>query len=106
MKEVIKKLIEFRDERNWKQFHTPENLAKSIVIEAAELLENYQWKNENTDMQNVKEEIADIMAYCLLFCEHYGFDLKEIIMEKIKKNEQKYPVSKSFGKSDKYNKLD
>lgn len=106
MKEVIKKLIEFRDERNWKQFHTPENLAKSVVLEAAELLENYQWQNKDVDMQNVKEEIADIVAYCLLLCEHYEFDLKEIIMEKIKKNEEKYPIDKAYGKSNKYNKLD
>ena len=105
MKEVIKKLIEFRDERNWKQFHTPENLAKSVVLEAAELLENYQWQNKDVDIENVKEEIADIVAYCLLLCEHYNFDLKEIILEKIKKNEEKYPVNKSYGKSNKYDKL-
>jgi len=106
MKEVIDKLIKFRDERNWKQFHTPENLAKSVVLEAAELLENYQWQNQEVDIQNVKEEIADIVAYCLLLCEHYEFDLKEIILDKIKKNEEKYPIQKSFGKSSKYNKLD
>ncbi len=106
MKEVIDKLIKFRDERNWKQFHTPENLAKSVVLEAAELLENFQWQNQEVDIQNVKEEIADIVAYCLLLCEHYEFDLKEIILDKIKKNEEKYPIQKSFGKSSKYNKLD
>ena len=105
MKEIIKKLIEFRDERDWKQFHSPENLAKSVVLEAAELLENYQWQTKDIDIQNVKDEIADIVAYCLLLCEHYGLDLEEILLNKIEKNKEKYPVTKSFGKSDKYNKL-
>lgn len=105
MKDIIEKLVKFRDERNWKQFHSPDNLAKSIVIEAAELLENYQWQSKETDLNNVKEEIADIMAYCLLLCDHYQIDYKEILLDKIKKNEEKYPVEKAYGKSDKYTKL-
>jgi NTP pyrophosphatase (non-canonical NTP hydrolase) len=105
MKDIIDKLVKFRDERNWKQFHSPDNLAKSIVIEAAELLENYQWQSKETDLNNVKEEIADIMAYCLLLCDYYQIDYKEILLDKIKKNEEKYPVEKAYGKSDKYNKL-
>jgi NTP pyrophosphatase (non-canonical NTP hydrolase) len=105
MKNITERLIKFRNERNWQQFHTPENLSKSIVLEAAELLENYQWESGKENIENVKEELADIVGYCLLLCEHYGFDLETIMNEKIDKNEKKYPVSKSFGKSDKYNKL-
>jgi dCTP diphosphatase len=105
MKDIIDKLIKFRDDRNWKQFHTPENIAKSIVLEAAELLENFQWKNDSADIENIKDEIADIMTYCLYMCETYDLDMKSIINEKMEKNENKYPVEKSFGKADKYNKL-
>lgn len=105
MDDIIKELIKFRDDRNWKQFHTAENLAKSVVLESAELLENYQWGNGKEDIDNVKDEIADVVGYCLLLCEHYGFDLNTILKEKIKKNNEKYPVSKAYGKSDKYNKL-
>lgn len=105
MKALTKKIIEFRDERNWNQFHTPENLAKSIAIEAAELLENYQWQNPDIDLENVKDEIADIFMYVLLFVDKYDFDIKEVVLEKLAKNEKKYPVSKAYGKSDKYDKL-
>lgn len=105
MKDVIERIIKFRDDRNWKQFHTPENLSKSILIEAAELLENYQWESGKEDINNVKDEIADIVAYCLLLCDHYGFDLKSIINEKFDKNEEKYPVQKAYGKANKYNKI-
>ncbi len=102
---IIEKLIKFRDDRNWKQFHTPDNIAKSVVLEAAELLENYQWGENQVDVENVKEEIADIVGYCLLLCEHYDFDLIQILNEKIKKNDEKYPVDKAYGKADKYTKL-
>ncbi len=102
MKEIMQTIIRFRDERNWKQFHTPDNLAKSIVLEAAELLENFQWNNHQEDVDNIKEELADVMTYCLLMCDHYGFDPKTIIKEKMSKNEKKYPVNKAYGKSDKY----
>lgn len=105
MKDIIKDLIKFRDERNWKQFHTPENLSKSIVLESAELLENFQWGSENANIENIKEELADIFAYGLLLCEYYGFDLETILKEKIAKNNDKYPVEKAYGKADKYNKL-
>lgn len=105
LKDIIEALIKFRDERNWKQFHSPENLAKSVSIEAAELLENYQWGSNPRDLDNVKEEIADIVGYCLLLCEHYGFNLETILKEKIKVNNEKYPVDKAFGKADKYDKL-
>ncbi len=105
MEKLMDEIIKFRDDRNWKQFHSAENLAKSISIEAAELLENYQWGNSNVDLENVKDEIADILIYSLLFIEKYGFNFKEIILEKIEKNNKNYPISKSYGKSDKYNKL-
>lgn len=105
MKDLIKELIKFRDERNWEQFHTPENIAKSIVLEASELLENFQWGSNNVNVDNIKEELADVITYCLYMCEKYDFDVKEIVLEKIKKNERKYPVYKSFGKSTKYDKL-
>ncbi len=105
MQDIIEKLKQFRDERDWNQFHTPENLAKSVVLESAELLENFQWGSQNADKENIKEELADIVGYALLMCDHYGFDLKEILNEKIKKNNAKYPVNKAYGTSKKYNKL-
>lgn len=105
MQDIIERLRKFRDDRDWKQFHTPENLAKSIIIEASELLENYQWGEGELDIVNVQEEVADIMAYCFMLCDNYGFDIKEIMNSKIDKNEKKYPIDKSFGKSHKYNKL-
>jgi NTP pyrophosphatase (non-canonical NTP hydrolase) len=103
--EILEKLIEFRDERNWKQFHTAENLAKSISIEANELLENYQWGSQNADIDNIKEEVADIFGNLLLLCEELGIDLLDVTKKKIEINKQKYPKNKAFGKSTKYNKL-
>lgn len=105
LKDLTNKFIKFRDERNWKQFHTPENLAKSISIEANELLENYQWGSQNVDLENIKDELADIIGYCLLLCDHYDLDINQICSDKIKKNNEKYPIDKSFGKSTKYSKL-
>ena len=69
IKDLLDKLKKFREDRNWNQFHTPENLAKSITIEASELLENYQWGSDHADLDNVKEEVADIFGYLLLLCE-------------------------------------
>lgn len=105
IKNILNRLIKFRDERNWKQFHTPENLAKSISIEANELLENYQWGSENADINNIKEEVADIFSYLLMLCEELDIDLLGVTNKKISSNEKKYPVDKAYGKSDKYNKL-
>ena len=102
---ILEKLIEFRDERNWKQFHTAENLAKSISIEANELLENYQWGSQNADIDNIKEEVADIFGYLLLLCDELNIDLLDVTKKKIEINKQKYPKNKAFGKSTKYNKL-
>jgi NTP pyrophosphatase (non-canonical NTP hydrolase) len=105
MKKLKTRILSFRDSRNWKQFHTPENLAKSISIEAAELLENFQWDSKDYDIENIKDELADIMTYVILFADYFDFDLEQIVLEKLKKNEEKYPVSKAYGKSTKYNKL-
>ena len=104
MKELKKEIIKFQTERDWKQFHTPENLAKSIVIESAELLEHFQWDNEY-DTQEVADELADILNYCILMADTLNLDLKEITLNKMKKNALKYPISKSKGVSTKYNKL-
>ena len=105
LKQILERLIKFRDERNWKQFHTPENLAKSISIEANELLENYQWGSENADIENVKEEVADVFGYILLLCEELNIDLIKETYKKIDKNIQKYPIDKAYGLSKKYTKL-
>lgn len=105
MDELLKIIRQFTKERNWGQFHTKENLAKSISIEAAELLQNYQWSDVETDLINVKEELADVMVYCMMLADQYGFDITEIIKEKIIKNGIKYPVEKAKGISTKYDKL-
>lgn len=104
MKELIKKIIEFNTERDWDQFHSPENLAKSISIEAGELLECFQWNNQY-DEEEVKEELADVINYCLLLANKLNVDPKEIVLNKMEKNARKYPVEKSKGVSTKYNKL-
>jgi len=91
MKELLNKIIRFRDERGWKEHDTPDALAKSIIIEAAELLENYQWPDTNPNMENVKEELADVLIYALAMCDDLGLDPVEIIDEKLTKNLVKYP---------------
>ncbi len=92
MEKIIKAIIDFRNERNWEKSDTPSNLAKSIIIEAAELLENYQWSDEAVDFENVKEEIADILIYSIAMVHDLGLNLEEIILDKMKKNALKYPV--------------
>lgn len=104
MEELTKKIREFAEERDWLQFNTPENLAKSISIEAGELLECFQWNN-NYDKDELKYEIADVMNYCILLCPQIGVDPKQIILEKMEISAQKYPVEKSKGNCTKYNKL-
>lgn len=91
MKELLDIIIEFRDKRGWKKHDTPQALAKSIIIEAAELLENYQWEDSAPDLENVKEELADVLIYALAMVHDLGLDPKEIIMEKLEKNKVKYP---------------
>ena len=97
MEDLIKKIRAFRDARGWEPYHTPENLAKSIVIEAAELLENFQWSQEAASLENVKEELADVFIYCLMMIDYYNLDLKTIILEKIEKNNVKYPMPDKDG---------
>jgi len=106
LEEVISKLKNFRDERDWAQFHNSKDLALALSIESGELLEQYLWKNaQDADVNKVKEELADVFAYALLLSDKYGFDVKEIILEKIEKNEKKYPVEKAKGTAKKYNEL-
>lgn len=93
MKELIKEIIKFRDERDWRKYHTLDNLSKSISIEAAELLENFQWSNEY-DHENVCDELADIMIYSIMAAELIGVDIEEIIRKKIEKNAEKYPLDR------------
>ena len=97
-------LIKFQRERDWKQFHTPENLAKSISIEAAELLEHFQW-NKEYDREEVLDELADVLTYCYFMADALDADVEEIILNKLKKTAEKYPVNKSKGVSTKYDKL-
>ena len=102
--ELAAALRRFVSERNWEQFHTPENLAKSISIEAAELLELFQW-SEPSDMSDVQDELADVITYCLLLADKYDWDFEKIVLEKLEKTKAKYPVEKSFGNSEKYDRL-
>jgi len=102
--ELIKKIIKFSEDRNWNQFHSLGNLAKSISIEANELLELFQWDNENVkDLESAKEELADVLIYCVLFANKINVDIDEIVEKKLSKNEEKYPIDKSYGNSKKYN---
>lgn len=91
MKNILDEIIKFRDERGWREHDTPSSLAKSIIIEAAELLENYQWEDSKPDLENVKEELADVLIYALAMVSDLGFDPEQIIREKLVKNKIKYP---------------
>lgn len=102
---TIERIRKFTIDRDWDQFHSPANLAKSIAIEASELLECFQWSDEDYDIDNVKEELADVIVYCQDMLDKLNLDVNEIVNNKMDKNEAKYPVDKSKGKSDKYNKL-
>jgi NTP pyrophosphatase (non-canonical NTP hydrolase) len=103
--QTIKRIRKFTEDRDWDQFHTPVNLAKSISIEANELLECFQWSDEDYNLENVKEELADILVYCRNMLDKLGLDEDEIVNAKMTKNEQKYPVEKAKGKSNKYTEL-
>lgn len=107
--ETIDQILKFRDDRDWKQFHNPKDLAISISLEAAELLEVFQWSGSDVSAANkedkIREELADVVNYCVLMADACGLDLDEIVQEKIKRNNEKYPVEKARGKSDKYTKL-
>lgn len=107
--ETINEVLKFRDDRNWKQFHNPKDLAISISLEAAELLEVFQWSASDVVCENklekIKEELADVLNYCILMADTCGLDLDEIISEKVKRNNEKYPVEKAFGSKEKYTEL-
>lgn len=102
-KETYDRLIKFRDDRDWSQFHTGENLAKSLVIEAGELLEVFQYGNKEKSVDKVKEELADVFMYAMLLADRYHLDIDEIINEKMDANEKKYPKDMVKGSSKKYN---
>lgn len=107
--ETINQVLKFRDDRNWKQFHNPKDLALSISLEAAELLEVFQWSGSDTVCESkkdkIKEELADVLNYCVLMADACGLDMDEIVQEKIKRNNEKYPVEKAKGTSIKYDQL-
>ena len=103
--ETIERIRKFTEDRDWDQFHAPVHLAKSIVIEAAELLECFQWDNERFDIQHVKEELADVMVYCQNLLDKLDLDADEIVNAKMECNEAKYPVEKAKGVATKYDKL-
>ena len=103
--ETIDRIRRFRDEREWNQFHTPSNMAKSIVIESGELLECFQWSEDDYDLQHVKEELADILVYCQDMLDCLNLDADEIVNMKMDLNEAKYPIDKAKGNSTKYDKL-
>ena len=107
--ETIKQVIQFRDDRDWKQFHNPKDLAISLSLEAAELLEVFQWSADDLTCEDkidkIREELADVVSYCILMADACGLDLDEIVRAKIKRNNEKYPVEKAFGSKEKYTEL-
>jgi NTP pyrophosphatase (non-canonical NTP hydrolase) len=109
IKEIIDLLVQFRDDRNWRQFHTTKDLSLAISIEAAELNELFLWKSteecEKVDKAKISEELADIFAFAFLLADKHGFDVKEIVSEKVKLNKLKYPVEKSRNTAAKYTDL-
>ncbi len=103
--ETIDRIRKFTEDRDWDQYHSPANIAKSIVIEAAELLECFQWSEDNYDLQHVKEELADVLVYSQNLLDKLGLDVDEIVNMKMSQNEKKYPVEKAKGSAAKYDQL-
>ena len=107
--ETVDMILKFRDDRNWKQFHNPKDLAISISLEAAELLEVFQWSGADLEcrdkLDKIKEELADVVNYAVLMADACGLDLDEIVREKVRRNEEKHPVEKAFGNKAKYTEL-
>ena len=107
--ETVDMILKFRDDRNWKQFHNPKDLAISTSLEAAELLEVFQWSGADLEcrdkLDKIKEELADVVNYAVLMADACGLDLDEIVREKVRRNEEKYPVEKAFGNKAKYTEL-
>ena len=104
-KSTIERIRRFTEDRDWDQFHSPANLAKSISIEANELLECFQWDEENFDLEHVKEELADVLVYCRNMLDKLDLDEDEIVNAKMTQNERKYPVDKAKGSNAKYDQL-
>lgn len=106
IKNITEKLIAFRDERDWAQFHNPKDLAIALNIEVSELLEVFLWKeHQDADKEKIKEELADVFAYAFLLADKYDLDVEEIVIDKINRNAEKYPVEKAKGTAKKYDKL-
>ena len=112
IQDLTKQIIKFRDKRDWKQFHTPKDLAISLLLESSELAEHFQWKNERelaaylrSHKQEIGEELADVFYWILLMANDFGIDVSEALRRKLKINEQKYPISKAKGNHFKYSKL-
>ena len=107
--ETIQRVLQFRNDRDWRQFHTPKDLAISMSLEAAELLEVFQWSGTDLECRDklgkIREELADVLSYCILMADVCGLDLDEIMNEKVVKNEAKYPVEKARGSAAKYTEL-
>ncbi len=102
---TLERIRRFTIDRDWDQFHSPANLAKSISIEANELLECFQWSDDGYDLEHVKEELADVIVYCVDMLDKLGLDVDEIVNAKMAKNEAKYPVEKAKGSAAKYDQL-
>ena len=112
VKDLTKRIIDFRNARDWKQFHNPKDVSLSLVLEAGEVMEHFQWKNYEemskyveTNKNDIGEELADVLYWVLLMSHDLNIDILEALERKIKKNEDKYPVEKAKGKHTKYNKL-
>lgn len=105
MERAIREILMFNKEREWDQFHSPENLAKSIAIEAGELLECFQWDGDNYDKEHLCDELADVLNYCILLADKLEVGIEEILLNKLNKTKKKYPVEKAKGNSKKYTKL-
>ena len=105
LQQVMERIDKFVTDRDWRQFHTPSNLAKSISIEASELLECFQWSDTDYDLEHVKEELADVLNYCIQMSQVLNLDIVDILNAKMDKTEKKYPLEKSKGVSTKYDKL-
>lgn len=110
MHELIEQVLKFRDDRDWKQFHNPKDLAISISLEASELLENFQWTAHETDVpekkDNILDELADVFIYCIMMADMLEVDIKDIIAKKLEANGKKYQVNKAFGSTKKYTELE
>ena len=106
IEEITQRLLKFRNERDWEQFHNAKDLALAINVESGELLELFLWKNANeANLEKIREELADVFSYAFMLAEKYNFDVKQIVLDKIKENGKKYPIDKSKGTSKKYNEL-